>query len=78
MASILAIYDIRKPVDDQGKEFDPDIKFGDGVVRWVPSTEISLYPKCLDSHPEPFKVQILPRSESAMKLIREARSEFRE
>ncbi|KAF9001513.1 cytochrome P450 [Cyathus striatus] len=53
MASILSTFNIEKPVDKDGKAFEPTYKFGNGGVN----------------HVEPFACSIKPRSEKAISLV---------
>lgn len=53
MASILAVFDISKAVDEQGNEITPPVKLSPGTI----------------SHPAPFPCIIKPRSKAALELI---------
>ncbi|KAK5707067.1 hypothetical protein LTR17_021024 [Elasticomyces elasticus] len=58
-AQSLAVFDMRRPLDDQGKEIDAEHSFGCGII----------------SHPEPFKVRITPRSGQHARLIEQVLEE---
>lgn len=51
----LAVFDIKKGVEDTGKEIEPKLSFTPGII----------------SHPAPFKATITPRSSTHEKLIRQ-------
>lgn len=53
MASILAVFDISKAVDEHGNEITPPVKLSPGTI----------------SHPAPFPCIIKPRSKAALELI---------
>ncbi|KAJ7495372.1 cytochrome P450 [Mycena latifolia] len=54
VVSILATFDIQKPVDEKGNVLEPTYEFGSAIV----------------STPLPFKCSITPRSEAALALIK--------
>ncbi|KAJ4396738.1 hypothetical protein N0V93_000959 [Gnomoniopsis smithogilvyi] len=54
IAQSLAVFNISKPLNVDGTEIEPEIRWESGVV----------------SHPAPFKVKVSPRSEGSEKLIR--------
>ncbi|OBZ78498.1 O-methylsterigmatocystin oxidoreductase [Grifola frondosa] len=56
MASILAAFDIKKAVDDFGNVVEPEIAFDNAIFRT----------------PNPFKCDLRPRSETAVKVVRQA------
>ncbi|KAL5514759.1 hypothetical protein ACEPAG_2075 [Sanghuangporus baumii] len=56
VASILAMFDIKMAVDDQGKPIVPKEEYTQNFVR----------------HPKPFKCEITPRSDKSAELIRQA------
>ncbi|KAF8987615.1 cytochrome P450 [Cyathus striatus] len=56
MASILATMDIRRALDDNGKEIDPEIELITGLA----------------SHPKPFPCTIKPRDEVSKNMIKQA------
>ncbi|KAI0946484.1 hypothetical protein AcW1_009934 [Taiwanofungus camphoratus] len=55
MASMIATFDISKAVDEHGNMIEPEIVFDNAVFRT----------------PKPFKFDIRPRSEQALKVIRQ-------
>jgi hypothetical protein len=55
----LAAFDIKKGVDDKGREIEPTVDFLPGII----------------SHPVPFKATIKPRSAKHEELIRAVESE---
>lgn len=55
IARSLAVFDIKKGVDDTGKEIEPELSFSPGII----------------SHPSPFKATITPRSSIHEDLIRQ-------
>ncbi|ROV94041.1 hypothetical protein VMCG_08273 [Cytospora schulzeri] len=55
----LAVFDIRKGVDDSGKEIEPEVSFSPGII----------------SHPTPFKATVKPRSSVHENLIRQVESQ---
>ncbi|KAF9479692.1 cytochrome P450 [Pholiota conissans] len=60
VSSILAMYDITKAIDDKGVIIAATIRVTDGVI----------------SHPEPFKVNITPRSKESIKLLEVAKMDL--
>ncbi|KZT03629.1 cytochrome P450 [Laetiporus sulphureus 93-53] len=56
MASMVATLDMKKAVDAQGNVIEPTISFENSVFRT----------------PSPFKCDIRPRSEQALRLVRQA------
>lgn len=54
----LAVFDIKKGVDDLGKEIEPEVRFSSGNI----------------SHPGPFKATITPRSSRHEELVRQVES----
>jgi cytochrome P450 len=59
-AQTLAVFDIKKAVDERGAEIEPEIKFKAGII----------------SHPVPPKCRITPRSEVHEKLISEVEAKY--
>lgn len=59
VASVLAVYNISKAVDDGGAVIEPDTEYTTGIV----------------SRPKPFRVSLIPRSEAALELIRQTGEE---
>ncbi|KAI0051668.1 cytochrome P450 [Auriscalpium vulgare] len=59
IASVLAVYDIKKTVDDNGETIEPDIEFTSSFL----------------SRPKPFQNSIKPRSEAALRLIIQSKEE---
>jgi hypothetical protein len=55
IARTLAVFDISKGLDDNGREIEPSALFMPGII----------------SHPEPFKATIKPRSPQHETLIRQ-------
>lgn len=35
MSAILAVFDIRKPIDENGQEYEPEIEYVTGITRFV-------------------------------------------
>ncbi|KAI5121914.1 hypothetical protein M0805_000243 [Coniferiporia weirii] len=56
VASILAVFDIQKALDDKGMPITPNEDYTPNLIR----------------HPKPFECRIMPRSEKAQSLIRQA------
>ncbi|ETW86402.1 cytochrome P450 monooxygenase 63 [Heterobasidion irregulare TC 32-1] len=59
IASVLAVYTLRKEVNEHGIVIEPDTEYTTGLV----------------SRPKPFKCVIVPRSESALTLVRQTTEE---
>lgn len=78
VASILAVFDIAKAVDGEGKEVEPTYEYLSGFLRCVLKVDFSRRDvECLIdfnfehcSGPLPFKASIKPRSARAADLIR--------
>lgn len=60
MAQSLAVFDIAKPVDGNGKTVEPEAKFQPGLI----------------AHPVPYKASVKPRSEKHAELIRGAEKQY--
>ncbi|CAO2653079.1 Nn.00g024900.m01.CDS01 [Neocucurbitaria sp. VM-36] len=60
IAQALAVFKIEKPVGQDGKIVEPELKFEPGVV----------------SHPVPYRASIKPRSEAHERMIRAAEAEY--
>ncbi|KAK7449185.1 hypothetical protein VKT23_013331 [Stygiomarasmius scandens] len=56
MATVLAVYDIKKPIDANGKEVTPKVEFRRSTIN----------------HPAPFECSFKPRSAAALALIQQA------
>lgn len=59
VAQSLAVFNINKPLDDEGKEIEPEIRWEPGVV----------------SHPAPYKAEVTPRGAEYERLIRKVTEE---
>lgn len=70
---MIATLDISKPRDEHGRVIEPNLKFDNELVRYVASTYYifshidSISPRI----PNPFKINIAPRSEQAANLVME-------
>ena len=72
IASVLAVYNIRKAVDEDGNPIEPTTEYTTGLIRYVPvlaGTRVTYANIFYTSHPKPFKCIITPRSEGAKALI---------
>lgn len=56
----MAAFNISKPLDTDGREVEPEVKFTPGVV----------------SHPAPYSVAVTPRSEGHERLVRELEQKY--
>jgi len=56
----LAVFDIRKAIDQAGKEINTEHRFGCGII----------------SHPEPFEVRVILRSAGHARLIEQVLEEY--
>src|SRR5258705_13883380 len=68
IASVLATYDIRKPVDERGVPIEPNVEYTSSTVRYVLLSCIHTLLKIHNlytSRPKPFKCVFTLRSESA-------------
>ncbi|KAK7032333.1 hypothetical protein VNI00_013292 [Paramarasmius palmivorus] len=59
IAYLLSTFDMKKALDQDGQEVDPEVEYNDGLV----------------SHPSHFQCRFIPRSEKATELIRGAKQE---
>ncbi|KZT39057.1 cytochrome P450 [Sistotremastrum suecicum HHB10207 ss-3] len=57
IATLLSVYDICAPLDDQGRDIKPDLEYVTGTV----------------SHPKPFRCRFVPRSPRKLSKLREAK-----
>lgn len=74
IVSVLATFTLEKVKDDTGRDTELEIKYTDGVSRYLTSNsnlkiDILLTGWCLSSHPLPFQCSIRPRSAEARQLI---------
>jgi len=75
VASVLAVYNISKPVDEKGREIEPKIEWTSTVTRYFSVATLSdLAPRLInhysyDRHLKPFQCQIKPRSSEHVLLI---------
>lgn len=53
IANTLAVFDVKKPLGEDGKEIEPPVDFTPGII----------------SHPTPYKCRIIPRSQEHKQLI---------
>lgn len=60
IAQSLAVFNITKPVDVNGRDIEPEINWGPGIV----------------SHPAPYKAKVVPRGAEYEKLIREVEHKY--
>lgn len=75
----MAVFDIRKAKDSNGKVIEPVVEFTSGLIRYsVPTSlspvDMSLILAC--SHAAPFECAITPRSAKAAELIMNNASEL--
>lgn len=82
-SSMIALFDISKPLDSDGNEIDVPLEFTRGFVRYVffflPSQnfgDVFFFLFILTRHPKPFKCSIKPRSPDLPDLISQARAEL--
>lgn len=75
-ATMLATLNFRKPTNEEGIEYEPDVSFTNGTTWYVtfPSSLVSVTGqprlKYNDiSHPRPFKCNIQPRSVRTVALV---------
>jgi len=74
LATILAMLDIEKPRDKNGKEIESDVKFENSVFRsgfFAPKTKILLLIDDTHRTSTRFDVILRPRSEAVLRLIEE-------
>lgn len=74
MASILAVFEISKAVDEHGMVITPEVILEPGTIKYVLSATkvicvLMLLALSRDSHPAPFKCKIAPRSAAAVALL---------
>lgn len=67
IAAILAAFDVRRPLDESGEEYDPEIEYVSTITRLVLFTcgvlaVIPIFDVTFCSHPKPFKCRIIPRA----------------
>jgi hypothetical protein len=77
IVTMLATLDIAKATDEYGNIIEPNVEFNDSVFRCVAFGVASLYIthiSLLCRTPSPFKCSLTPRSEQAIRLIRQADS----
>lgn len=78
VASLLATYNISKPVDAKGQVVEPEVEYTSILIRYADLwLESILLGRLTDgntlSHPKPFKCRIIPRSENAKLLIEQTK-----
>ena len=70
MASVLAVYDITKEMDENGKPKEPIVEFTPHSLRLVTNVIVDFQAYLsVSSHPIPFGCTITPRSAAARELI---------
>lgn len=60
MAQTLAVFDIAKTVDENGKAVGPEVRFQPGLI----------------AHPVPYKASVKPRSDKHAELVRGMEKEY--
>lgn len=73
VASVLAVYDILLPLDEQGKEIKLPEEYSTGLLKYLYFYHLSKTTALtyISSHPKPFSCRIVPRSSKAVSLIRQ-------
>lgn len=71
VATMLAVINITKARDEQGKEIIPDVDYRGFIRYWINGYARVAVTLIIFSHPSPFKCDIRPRSEAAASLVRQ-------
>lgn len=77
IARILATFHICPPLDGKGSEYMPDVAWNKDVIRYAFFLVVQSIAVCshvvlkLLSHPTRFDCRIIPRSDTAIRLIRQ-------
>jgi len=75
IVSILSTFNIKKQRDSEGEEITPPLEFTTGIIRCEIFIRYSPAQERLNPHfsrPKPFTCDLEPRSEQAVRLIRES------
>ena len=69
------MFNIEKPLDKDGKPFNPSGKYSHGILRWVCWDNFFTLgsPEAFvcDSYLDPFECRITPRSQKTVKVVQE-------